>query len=501
MKLSPRPTSIVIGGLCMTIALMTAWRTSTADEPESGAETKSQPEAAAAAENSVKPKQYHEAHRPQFHFTPAENWTNDPNGLVYFDGEYHLFFQHNPHGINWGNMTWGHAVSSDLLHWKQLENAILPDKLGTIFSGSAVIDTKNSSGFQTGDDPPMVAIYTYAGDFGMPKTKFTQAIAYSNDRGRTFTKYEQNPVVEHILAANRDPKVIWHEPSSQWVMALYLDVAKFVLMGSKDLKKWTKLSDVPFPKGHECPEFFELAVDGDDKNRRWVFWEGAGRYLLGQFDGQTFTPEGEVLRSEWGQNCYAGQTWNNIPESDGRRIFIGWMRGGSYPEMPFNQQMTVPRELTLRTTDEGIRLFSEPIRELETLRGGRHSWANTPLAPGENPLRSVRGDLFDIVANIEPGAASSIEFNIRGLPLTYDAAKQTLTCKKRSAKVPLVEGELQLRMLVDRTSLEVFAANGQIVMSYCFIADPANQDLSLTASGGAARIKSLDLYELKSTWP
>ena len=158
---------------------------------------------------------YKETYRPQYHFTPKTNWTNDPNGLIYYKGEYHLFFQHNPTGINWGNMTWGHAVSPDLVHWKQLPHAIHPDELGTIFSGSGVVDWNNTGGFQTGDEAVLVAFYTSAGNHAPEKVPFTQSIAYSNDRGRSWTKYEGNPVIEHIVASNRDPKVIWHEPTKK----------------------------------------------------------------------------------------------------------------------------------------------------------------------------------------------------------------------------------------------------------------------------------------------
>ncbi|REJ70547.1 MAG: glycoside hydrolase family 32 protein [Planctomycetota bacterium] len=455
---------------------------------------------AAATETKPAVAAYHEALRPQFHFTPRKNWTNDPNGLVYYDGEYHLFFQHNPHGINWGNMTWGHAVSKDLVHWQQLEHAILPDELGTIFSGSAVVDENNTAGFQTGEHKVIVAAYTYAGDFGTPKRPFTQAIAYSNDRGRTFTKFEGNPVVDHILAANRDPKVFWHAASGKWIMALYLDVGKFVLLGSPDLKEWTKLSDVAFPKGHECPEFFELPVDGNADDTRWVFWEGGGRHLIGRFDGTTFTPESEVLRSEWGTNCYAGQTWNNVPDDDGRRIFIAWMRGGQYPEMPFNQQMTVPREFTLRTTHDGVRLFAMPVAEIEQLREQRHEWKSEPLAVGENPLADIKGDLFDIDLAIRPGEAESIELDIRGQKIRYDVAKGELSRRDRVAPLPLDDGLLTLRVLVDRTSIEVFANGGRVVMSYCFVPAADNKSLSLTARGGSAQIESLDVYELRSIW-
>ena len=222
---------------------------------------------------------YHERYRPQFHFTPMKNWTNDPNGLVFYKGEYHLFFQHNPTGINWGNMTWGHAVSPDLVHWKQLDNAIEPDKLGTIFSGSAVVDWDNTAGFQTGDEKVIACIYTSAGN------PFTQSIAYSNDRGRTWKKYEKNPVLKHIIGGNRDPKVFWHAPTKKWVMALYLDGDKYALFTSPNLKEWTKLSDVAPSGGSECPDIFQLAVDGDSKNTKWVFWAGNGNYLIGVFDG------------------------------------------------------------------------------------------------------------------------------------------------------------------------------------------------------------------------
>jgi sucrose-6-phosphate hydrolase SacC (GH32 family) len=202
-------------------------------------------------------KLYDEQFRPQFHFSPQKNWMNDPNGLVFYQGEYHLFFQHNPTGLGWGNMTWGHAVGPDLVHWKQLDHAILPDRLGTIFSGSAVIDCENTAGFQTGQEKPIVCIYTSAGK------PFTQSIACSNDRGRTWTKYAQNPVLKHVAGDNRDPKVFWHEPTRKWIMALFLDGNTYALFGSPNLKDWTKLGEVPVPGGGECPDFFPLAVDGD----------------------------------------------------------------------------------------------------------------------------------------------------------------------------------------------------------------------------------------------
>jgi sucrose-6-phosphate hydrolase SacC (GH32 family) len=445
---------------------------------------------------------YKETYRPQFHFTAQKGWLNDPNGLVFYKGEYHLFFQHNPEGTDWGNMTWGHAVSTDLVHWKQLDNAIHPDKLGTIFSGSAVIDWNNTTGFATGAEKPLVCIYTSAGDTS-PESKgqpFTQSIAYSIDRGRTFTKYEHNPVLAHIIGGNRDPKVIWHEPSKRWVMALYLDGNDYALFTSPDLKTWTKACDVPAPGASECPDFFELPVDGDANNIKWVFWGANGLYLLGTFDGTTFTPESGPEPSLWGANFYAAQTYSDIPAKDGRRIQIGWMNGGQYPDMPFNQQMTFPCVLTLRTTPEGIRLFREPVQEIEKLHGTLHGWIDQAIEPEQNALAKFSGELFDIRAEIDPGKASEVVLTVRGTPIRYDAKEKTLTCMDKSAKLEPVAGKIRLQALVDRTSIEIFGNGGAITMAYCFLPDPADQSLSLTATGGTAKATSLKVWEMKRAW-
>lgn len=221
---------------------------------------------------------YLEKLRPQFHFSAARGWLNDPNGLVYSDGEYHLFFQHNPFGTIWGNMTWGHAVSTDLIHWRQLPEAIPMDGLGTIFSGSAVVDHKNTTGWKSGDQPPLVAIYTSAGGTSAASAgrPFTQSVACSTDRGRSFTKFEGNPVLGEVAEGNRDPKVFWHEATEQWVMILYVDRSRFGLFGSPDLKTWTALSELAIPDGFECPDLFELPVDNDPSDTRWVAWEADG---------------------------------------------------------------------------------------------------------------------------------------------------------------------------------------------------------------------------------
>jgi fructan beta-fructosidase len=453
--------------------------------------------------NTAKP--FNERYRPQFHFTPKVNWTNDPNGLVYYAGEYHLFFQHNPSGINWGNMTWGHAVSTDLVHWKHLDHAIYPDRLGTIFSGSAVVDAGDTAGFRTGPEKPIVCIYTSAGGTS-PESKdqpFTQSLAFSNDRGRTWTKYSGNPVLKHISGGNRDPKVIWHGPTKKWIMALYLDDAKvpndYALFASPNLKEWARLCTVTLPGDTECPDFFPLAVDGNPKNIKWVFWGGANDYLVGSFDGQVFKPESGPLKSHWGANRYAAQTYSDIPASDGRRIQLAWMQGGKYPGMPFNQQMTFPAELTLRAFPEGLRLCARPVREIESLWDTRFEWSGT-LEPGADPLRTVNGDLFDIRLSLEPAKAAAAGLVVRGVPIRYDVISGMLSCLDKSAPVGLSGGRLDLRILVDRSSIEIFAADGRVSMAFCFLPPDTDKSLSLFAQGGAATVRGLDVWKLKSIY-
>ncbi len=444
---------------------------------------------------------YNETYRPQFHFSPKKNWTNDPNGLVFYEGEYHLFFQHNPFGINWGNMHWGHAVSKDLVHWEELPIALEPDALGTCFSGSAVVDWNNTSGLQTGPEKVLVALYTGA---PVPEVaggpKFSQCLAYSNDRGRTWTKYEKNPVIPHIIGGNRDPKVFWHQPSQRWVMALYKDANDFAFFGSSNLREWTHLSDITLQGSTECPDIFELAVDGDPKHKKWVFLGGDGSYILGSFDGTKFTPESEKRKADWGANYYATQSYSDIPANDGRRIQLAWMNGGRYPRMPFNQQMNFPCEVTLKSFPEGIRMCRMPVREIETLHEKGFSWANLPLEPDTNPLAEISGDLFDIRAEIALSGAAEVGFKLRGEPLRYSVKDRSLTCLGKTAPMEAPGGTLSLRVLVDRASIEVFGNGGSVPMSSCFTPKKKDRSLALYAEGGTPKVLALDVFPLRSAW-
>ncbi len=433
---------------------------------------------------------YRERLRPQFHFTARRGWLNDPNGLVHLDGEYHLYFQHNPYGWAWGNMHWGHAVSTDLVHWKELPIALYPQRFGDwCFSGSAVVDRRNTAGFKTGAEEVLVVAYTSTGR--------GECIAYSTDRGRTFHEYAGNPVVRHT---GRDPKVFWYEPGAHWVMAVYDEHEGqqwIAFYTSPDLKQWEFQSRIA---GYfECPEIFELPVNGG-RRRCWVLYAADGEYAIGTFDGKAFTPESGKHRFNWGNCFYASQTFNDVPERDGRRIQIAWGRV-NHPGMPFNQMMNFPVELTLRTTDEGVRMFAAPVREIERLHGQRHRFENRTLREGEDLLKGVTGDLFHIRAAVIPETTARFSLIMRGVPVEYDAATGRLSCRDQSVELRTAEERrIDLEILVDRSSVEIFASGGRYYLPIGVIPDDADRTLSVVTSGGTTRVDRLEVFELKSAW-
>lgn len=450
-------------------------------------------------------KLYDEPLRPQFHFSSQRGWLNDPNGLVFYLGEYHLFYQHNPYGWSWGNMHWGHAVSRDLVHWKEQGEALYPDEMGAMFSGSGVVDWKNTSGLGKDGKPPMVLLYTAAGN------PTTQCLAYSLD-GRTFTKYSSNPVLKQITDGNRDPKVIWHEPTQRWIMVLYIklpspekdekglpkgiDTIQF--LSSPNLKDWTAMSQIG--GFYECPDFFELPVDGDVRNKKWVLSAANSDYMVGTFDGTTFTPETPKLRGHSGSKFYAAQTYSDLPATDGRRICIGWLQAPS-PGMPFNQAMSLPMELRLITTPGGPRITWMPVDELKALRDKSYPISSLTLKPGDaNPLADIRGELLEIRVKFSPGDAKEFGLNVRGASVIYDAASQEIVVNGHRAKAPLHNGSQQLTVYVDRTSIEVFANDGLVYMPMAFIPDAANASVGVNAKGGEVKVETLEVYGLNSAW-
>jgi len=470
---------------------------------------------------------YSEYLRPQFHFSPRTGWTNDPNGLVWYNGTWHLFFQHNPWGTDWGNMTWGHATSPDLLHWTEHANAIHIDPLGTIFSGSGVVDWNNTSGLQEGEEKPILLFYTQDGPtarFGHP---VSQSLAYSTDGGKTFKKYAKNPVIPHIIGGNRDPKVIRHEPTGQWIMALYMDGEDYALFGSPNAIDWTRLCDIRNLGCSECPDFFPLAVDGNPKNVKWVFWGGNGKYLIGSFDGTTFSKETPPLTNKYGGNDYAAMTFSDAP--DGRRIQLSWMSGGQYPDMPFNQQFTIPRELTLRTTPDGVRLFMEPVKEVETLRYRMNEVKDVVVSPGKTRLIPfvssaygvlragpstygyllINSPLCDNELTIDVSKVDHLTVQIGEQTVLYDAQKGQIALDNIVAPMTVKDGILKLRILYDRTSIELFTQDGEVQMAKCFLPKTGGsaKDLSefykgmtISTVGGEAKILEAKTWGLRSVW-
>jgi fructan beta-fructosidase len=464
-------------------------------------------------------KLYREKHRPLFHFTSRRGWLNDPNGLVFVpdrennpwgqNGEWHLFYQHNPFGREWGNMHWGHAVSSDLFHWKELGEALYPKKYGDwAFSGSAVADNGNTSGWGMKDKPPLVLAYTSTGR--------GECIAYSTDKGRTWTEYDKNPVVKH---SGRDPKLVWYEKGKHWVMAVYDEFGKkqwIAFYTSPDLKTWTFASRV---EGFfECPDLFELPVCGHgfgERLAKWVLYAADGKYVVGEFDGKTFKPDHTGKKQLWYGNFYAAQTFDNSPGRrpqdlpfDAKRIQIGWAQGATFPGMPFNQQMTVPVHLMLwkgqdPVDPDEIRLTANPVEQLWGLRerppafdlqGGQRQVVAKPTTLAD------RVDAFDATLSIELGQAKGFTLDLRGTKLVYVGTKHTLSCKNVTAPAKPHNDVVILRILVDRGSVEVFADESRVAMSVAAIPDEKNRALGLTPHDGEVTVRSATVYRLKSAW-
>ena len=443
---------------------------------------------------------YKEPYRPQFHFTQKVGWNNDPNGMVYHNGKWHLFFQHNPVGLPWGNMTWGHATSKDLLHWEQHPNKLLRKTFAAhdCFSGGATVDKKNTAGWGKN---ALVAFFTDTG-YGFPKYG-GESIAYSTDGGETFTYYEKNPVVKH---GGRDPKVIWYQYDQNdtpldakakqlgghWVMAVYDEKGgrNAAFYTSTNMKDWTEQSHLP--GYYECTELFELPVDGDAANTRWVVFAADAMYAVGAFDGKTFTPEHEGKHRVHYGNYYASQTFDNAP--DGRKIQIGWVRIAA--PGPYNQHFSFPHRLTLRTTEDGIRMFAKPVKEIEQLRAKSNLADPQDLVAGEPVTLPIGSDLLDVRLTVEVGDAEEIVLNLPGRQIKYSVTDQKLN----GAPLKPVDGKISLQVLADRSLTEIAGGDGRVFIT---AGGPQKQDIeeiSVTAHGGTAKLIKLQAHELKSIW-
>ncbi|WP_171649249.1 GH32 C-terminal domain-containing protein [Paenibacillus phytorum] len=481
----------------------------------------------------------YQQYRETYHFTPKRKWMNDPSGLVYDNGEYHLFYQKNPTGTTWGPMFWGHAVSTDLVNWQDLPITLERDSNGYPWSGSVVVDTYNTSGFQTGTEAPMVAIFTQENS-GVQ----VQSIAYSNDRGRTWTKYVSNPVMAMPtgLSVFRDPKVFWNAGTNNWVMVISAgDRVRFYT--SANLKTWTYASEFGSLGGShggtwECPDLYQLPVDGNPANMKWVLSVSIGngapaggsgfQYFVGQFNGTTFTndnPSSTVLWRDNGSDNYAGTSFNNIPATDGRRIEIGWMNnwnyGQSIPASISRSTMTLPREAKLTTVGSAVYLATTPVTETNALRGTAASWMNQTIIPGSNLLSALSGNAWEIVAEFQNDTATATEYGFKVRKGPNDAT--VVGYNKMSSKMFVdrtASGEskfnstfaarhevvmspdnnkVTLRIFVDRASVEAFGNNGKAVITDQIFPLLADSGLELYATGGNVTLNSLTAYNISPT--
>ncbi|MFS0775107.1 glycoside hydrolase family 32 protein [Neobacillus sp. 3P2-tot-E-2] len=485
-------------------------------------------------------KTYKEQYRPQFHFSPEEKWLNDPNGMVFFNDEYHLFYQHHPFGTTWGPMHWGHAVSKDMIHWEHLPIALYPDDLGAIFSGSAVVDWNNTTGFFEKDHPGLVAIYTSAGTYpDSDRPLQQQSLAYSQDNGRTWVKFEGNPVLSDVnITDYRDPKVFWHEETNKWVMVLATGQT-ITIYTSLNLKEWEFASEFGHTAGShdgvwECPDLFKLPVDGGQE--KWVMIVSIGdngesaegsrtQYFIGQFDGTTFVNDHEdstILWLDHGRDNYAGVSWSDI--QDGRRIYLGWMSNWRYanqvPTEGWRSAMTLPRELSLAANDAGIRLFQQPVAEVSRIRKETKSYPKLSVESGNAISIPLPHSLMEITIEFEKESSGQFGLIIQHSEeektvIGYNAAEEKLFVDRtlsgehtfstsfqavQEAPLKLDNQRLKLQLFLDTSSVEVFANNGEAAITSLLFPSQSGQKLVLFSNEGTTNVLELNVTELDSIW-
>ncbi|WP_420387043.1 glycoside hydrolase family 32 protein [Roseivirga sp.] len=495
-------------------------------------------------------------YRPQVHFTPKEAWMNDPNGMVYYEGEYHLFYQYYPDSTVWGPMHWGHAISTDLVHWEHLPIALYPDSLGYIFSGSAVIDWNNTTGLQEGEHPPMVAIFTHhepngASEEGNDTFQY-QSIAYSLDKGRSWTKYEGNPVVPNPgIRDFRDPKVSWHEATQQWVM-IFAAADRVRIYNSPNLIDWEFQSEFGADVGAkggvwECPDLFPLKEELTGETK-WVMLVSinpggpnggsATQYFVGDFDGKTFSTEQEkTLWIDYGRDNYAGVTWSDIPQEDGRRLFMGWMSNWDYAQVVPTEQwrsaMTTPRSLHLRKEDATYLLASKPVFEMKSLIADSTDGGDGDVKPGVYHSLTTAYNSQGRKVEISSPMMTEVTFDLVnsrgkmfGIELSNNEGEKyylvikdgiMLSDRQTSGRTDFSEkfasalhtgpisgfdklDKLKVQMIVDHASVEIFINDGLAVMTeLVFPASPYNEAL-IFARDEEVWFEDTKTYQLQSIW-
>ncbi|WP_233131783.1 glycoside hydrolase family 32 protein [Robiginitalea sediminis] len=494
-------------------------------------------------ETGESPGPLEEPHRPRYHFTPPAHWMNDPNGMYYQDGEYHLHYQYYPDSTVWGPMHWGHAVSSDLIRWEHLPVSLYPDSLGYIFSGSAVVDYDNTSGFGQEDTPPVVAAFTHHDPEGerAGRSDFqNQSLAYSLDNGRTWTKYSGNPVLRNDTGIRdfRDPKIVWHGQSEKWIMALAVyDRVRFY--GSDNLKDWAYLSEFGIPgdtRLWECPDLFPMRIPGQQEEK-WVLLVsiqqqgpngGTGTsYFIGDFDGTRFTADPQEQQwLDYGADNYAFVTWDNAPVGWGRRLGIGWMSNWQYaqqvPTEKWRSAMTLPRVLELVQEDSSYVLAAQPVPSVTGLR--RSGFA----LPGRiSGFQSIQGDFrpsrceLEFRVDLEATTAKAFGFTLKNtkgnrLEIRMDPRTNTLVVDRTEsgpkgfsdaffegphrAPLHLEGGSVDLRVFLDVSSIEIFANGGRLNFTDIFFPEEPFDTLEFWAEDGELVLSEGQVHALSTSW-
>lgn len=442
---------------------------------------------------------YNEPYRPQLHYSVKNGWNNDPNGLIKYKDTYHAFYQYNPASNRWGNMHWGHAVSRDLVHWEELDEALYPDSLGTMYSGSAIVDTENRTGLKENENDVILLYYTAAGNHGRLSEgkKYTQCLAYSTDGGMTFRKYDKNPIIGHIEGGNRDPKVVYCEDIGKYLMALYLSESRYLLLVSLDLINWDKLQEVNIAGDNECPDLYHLKVTNlPGQPKKWVFIGAHDVYLVGDFaEGKFHAVQSPKNLSYLDKISYAAQSFSNL--DDGRSIRMAWERANC-PTPQFSEQLGFPCELSLRICDGLYYLCANPVEEIKQLYKSTIEEDNFDVydIPFAAPLEKCA---YDISIEAEYKYSGKLTVGIFGAKIVCDFGNNRITMPKGNAPISCLRDKMKIRLLVDRCTIKLFSDCGGAYIVNAFVSDFNLPELKLEADSPMV-ISKLSMSALESIW-
>ena len=450
---------------------------------------------------------YSEPLRPVAHFTSIRGWLNDPCGLVYMDGVWHLSYQHNRFGTDWGNISWGHVTSRDLVHWEEQDDVLIPDELGAMFSGYSVVDTNNTLGIQTGTHPTIVAYYTAAGIYNYESRgePFTTCLAYSTDGGWNYTKWENNPVIQELAIENRDPQVVWCPEDQCWVMVLFYTGNTFGILTSTDLVNWRETSRIDIPNSWECPDLMRMRVE-ETGEWRWVLMGVHNTYYVGNLSGGRFTPITELQKQDQGELLFASHTFANAPE--GRFVQIGCQGGSVFPKLPFDQMMAFPKELSLHTSAKGYSLHAEPVKEIENLYGS-NVLRETNLELTADNAKTLSGVAFHVKATIDLAKTTAKKFGfvIDGVKIIYDPSAgyigvngSNMRHSVAASDIVPEDGKLTLEVILDTGMVEVFANHGEFSSTVFCLSQNRDKSFTTSVEGGSVWYDSLTVAELTPYW-